>query len=298
MTRQALLLLGSLFSFTTACTFSGPENVEIPFGSAFQAAPEGTVARNAKEAFPQAPENVPVLSPQDIFSACTRFMECQLQLPEDKSLATSKSDAVSLHSYCTLALEFSAERAIPVSFLTVFRFEYTADKWVECIQKAKTCEELEVCNRPREDIYCEEAGCRLSGQWKETRCEGSMATIVTQEKTLVRDCANVHGTCDPQSPTGCTDRPFTVCPDDLDKADRCEGNIRLGCDGSNQVSYRDCTRLGGVCGKTPQGTFDCIYPKPEKSSCPGGNEAYCSDGKLSACILYTSVEQATPLCSE
>ncbi|MCS6900058.1 MAG: hypothetical protein RMJ98_10395 [Myxococcales bacterium] len=291
MTRQvALLLMTSSF---VACDLSGLSAITITPGE--RPPPQGPVATNAAEAFPQAPEGVPVLKPQDIFSACVKAAECELELPAEDAWARSKEEAHSFVDICTLAMAFSAERAIPVSGF--FNLDATADKWVDCVQRGTTCGAINACSKKRELISCEEAGCTLSAVWKETKCEGSVATILTSEGTVTRDCSLAHATCDTQSKTGCTDRPYSACPADMDRADRCEGDIRLGCDGFDQVSYRDCSRMGGTCGMTSEGKMDCIYPAKEGFCKKNGDSfASCEGSELVACFLGQEVKATTKLC--
>lgn len=256
--------------------------------------PGGPVARNASEAFPAAPEGVPVLSRQAILSACVRAQECQVGQPLDDGTPILPEHVLLFVEICEGALTSSAERAIPVSDWFI-KWAQTADLWVACVEGATTCEGVRACDIKRDGVSCEEAGCFGPAGWKETRCQGTVATLVAEGGEFVRDCALAHASCDPASPTGCTDRHSTSCPEDLDKADRCDGDVRLGCDRFNRVSYRDCRRMGGTCGKTPEGRMDCIYPGTSEA-CAAEPPLECQGGKLSLCVLGGLVEQPTTLC--
>jgi hypothetical protein len=288
MNTRFLPLL-ALLSFASACS-STPEDPPA------SRSPIGPVARTAAEAFPGAPSGVPALDRETILAACARAGECQVGQPLDDGVAIDPGTALDLVLLCVDALEFSAERAIPVSGWS--NRMQTADRWAACVQGAAACEGVRACDIEREGVSCQEDGCLGPAGWKETRCEGDKATLIADGGIFTRDCALAHATCDTASPTGCTDRPYTACPPELPRADRCEGNIRLGCDGQDQVSYRDCTRLGGTCGLTPQGTQGCIYPGTT-ADCSGSGTPppSCQGTRLSACVLGGRVEVDAPtLC--
>jgi hypothetical protein len=120
---------------------------------------------------------------------------------------------------------------------------------------------------------CQEDGCRAEVDYTVT-CDGDVATLTPPEGSPVtRDCSRAFAACSPERPTGCTDRLFTACPEPPPQPDVCEGDIRLGCDGQQQVSYRDCSALGGSCADS-----DCSYPVGdpcEQPSCDGGNLNVC-----------------------
>jgi hypothetical protein len=120
----------------------------------------------------------------------------------------------------------------------------------------------------------------------EVTCDGSIATLKNATRSFSRDCSRALAECDTTSATGCTDRQFTACPAEGSKADRCDGNVRLGCDGAGQVSYHDCERMGGVCGTTPEGKQDCIYTNPPDTGCEDvtAPTAACTNGQLSVCV--------------
>src|SRR4029078_4079160 len=117
-------------------------------------------------------------------------------------------------------------------------------------QGGADCAAVNACLSTREvDLYCEEDGCRPRDNVPfAVACDGTIATMTKSGVTGKRDCALALAACDPKSPTGCTDRHFSSCPEGGVRSDHCDGDVRLGCDGGNQVSYRDCARLGGVCG--------------------------------------------------
>jgi hypothetical protein len=113
-----------------------------------------------------------------------------------------------------------------------------------------------------------------------------VATWTNGSSTIQRDCSLAFADCDVDSATGCTDRHFTACPAGVDRSDRCDGDIRLGCDGTDQVSYRDCGRMGGSCGTTTAGGQGCIYGEPSDAECFGDDAlgARCDASQLSVCV--------------
>jgi hypothetical protein len=201
----------------------------------------------------------------------------------------SSSSAASLFAidFCVAQIEWSAERSIPMSNL--MRDNERAEFLVRCLLGTADCSAASQCSTGRDsDIYCEEDGCRNIGAPFSVTCEGSVATLAASDRTSIRDCARAFATCDPTSPTGCTDRLFTACPTDGDRSPRCEGNIRLGCDGNGQVSFRDCERMGGICGALPEGGIGCVYglgdaecnaKSPLTAACDGSDVAVCVTGK-------------------
>jgi hypothetical protein len=238
--------------------------------------PIGPVASNATEAWPKKPDVAPITVEQ-IASACVAQVACQ-----------SGTNPVLETELCIGQITWSAERAIPLSNL--LRLQERAEFLVPCVlESAGDCAAVAACATGRNNaIYCEEDGCRPdSGQNFLVSCEGAIATLADESGSFTRDCSRAFAECDPTSKTGCTDRQFTACPASGSTADRCDGNIRLGCDGAGQVSYHDCSRMGGVCGTTPEGKQDCIYTSPPDAGCedPTGLSGTCTSGQLSVCVL-------------
>ena len=268
--------LGSLF-VVLPVVFGGCQNSS---GGA-EEGPIGPVARNAQEAWPTRPTNVPVLTREEIAGACAHWVACTL--PEN----IGSGQGVGA---CVGNVTWSLERAIPLSSL-MEGFE-RPEFFVACVLGAADCTAVTGCFRPRGDntIFCEEDGCRAAGgQEFAVTCSGNIASAESSETSFMRDCASAFAECDPESPTGCTDRLFTQCAPDDEPGDRCEGNIRLGCDSRGQVSYRDCERMGGTCGTNENGEVGCNYGPPDPecaegmlfiSRCEAGEAVVCVAGKL------------------
>ncbi len=283
----------SIRSFTLLVTAVGlagcatDDTLTTPGGTS---QPKGAVARDATEAFPRAPQSVPALGRDAIARSCARAAECQLGQPSDTG-PVSSADALALASLCVEGLVFSGERAIPVSGLATRAS--TADVWAACVAGGASCDAVRACDVERPRVSCQEDGCLGPGDWLETRCAGDVATLVTKSGDVARDCALAHAQCDPSSPTGCTDRPYTRCPDGAERVDRCDGDVRLGCDREGQVSYHDCRRLGGTCGVDARGTFDCLYPGIDACSGDSPPGPSCAGGTLALCVLGARVEVTT-----
>jgi hypothetical protein len=282
-----LPLMLSFVLGATACSSSSDD------GTSHLGPSKGPVANNATEAWPDAPSNVPAISADDILQACSLAGACS-----DEVMQLDLETRMGLIDLCVFDATFSVERAIPMSgFVTSNeRTEY----WVKCVlDNAQTCGLVNTCRTERDpSISCQEDGCSGPSSAAVT-CNGDVATIVAGGKTLTRDCSRSFAQCDSKSATGCTDRPFTQCPANGSSADRCDGNIRLGCDAYNQVSFHDCTRLGGTCGAEADGSQGCVYPGEIAPECSGDPvaKATCSGSTLTACVNGRRLSVDSPLCT-
>lgn len=256
--------------------------------------PEGPIAENASEAWPKAPSAVPAISPVEIATACARAGEC---IPDLDTF--TQQEKMALVDLCVFDATFSAERAIPLSGFA--KRNERAEYFVRCTLDAADCSAVNACASERDDrIGCQEDGCRfLGGKTPVVSCSGSVATLTVGGSSFTRDCALAFAECDTESATGCTDRPFTACPPDAPKADRCDGNVRLGCDGAGQVSYRDCSRMGGTC-QTAGDVGACVYTGATPECDPDGETppapASCDAGTLSVCVNGERLSLASGLC--
>jgi len=246
--------------------------------------PPRAVAHDAESAWPNRPKDVPTLSFEQVVRACAAFGPCNVELA---------GSALSAVSYCIQAVQFSAERAIPMS--SFLPSNARAEAFVMCeIVYADDCEaQKTVCQPPRTAQHCQEDGCW--GSYYPVSCEGTVAHFETCSGTFDRDCAAAFAECDLDSITGCTDRHYSDCPPDGTNADHCDGNIRLGCDGVGAVSYHDCSRMGGVC-KTVDGADDCVYTDMPDPQCEGVNDgvAKCQGSELVVCMRGVRVVVSAP----
>jgi hypothetical protein len=221
--------------------------------------PIGPVAKNADEAWPDKGTQPEPLTRDEIARGCAAHVVCA----EGDGSTTVEERLLGLE-FCVGGVPWSAERAIPMSGLFVPTANERAEVYIRCaIENEADCAAVRGCVTERAvDIYCQEDGCAVTSEEPyAVTCDGDVATLKRGAEEVKRDCTRALAKCDAASPTGCTDRHFTACDAaNIGKADRCDGNIRLGCDGNNQVSYRDCERMGGVCGAAPDGSQDCVYP--------------------------------------
>lgn len=246
-------------------------------------APPMPVAHDAEEAWPDRPTNVPTITLEQVVRACAAYGPCNIAL---------HGDVLSAVAACVWSVEFSAERAIPLSIIPS---DARAEAFVMCeIAHAGDCEgQKQVCQPPRTSEYCQEDGCQ--GSYYPTSCEGTVAHFETCEGPVDRDCGSAFAECDLDSITGCTDRHFSACPPGGTKADHCDGDIRLGCDGTGAVSYHDCSRMGGVC-KTVDGSDDCVYTDTPDPQCVGANDGSttCENSNLVVCTEGVRVVVSAP----
>jgi hypothetical protein len=273
----AALLLCACSSSVTDASGSAPLN------------PEGPVAHNAAEAFPDEPSGVPALSNSEILQACLAAADC---VPNQYT----QEQMLGLVQLCVHDVTFSAERAIPMSGFA--NNNERAEYFVKCtLDNAGNCPSVEACRTERlPDISCQEDGCRIPRDTaSKVTCNGDIATLAIGAASTHRDCSRAFAQCDPSSPTGCTDRHYTSCPEGVTKADRCDGDVRLGCDGAGQVSYHDCTRMGGKCGATPSGAEGCVYPDVDPA-CQANPEPdpRCVSGSIQICVNGQQLTQAAP----
>ena len=247
-------------------------------------------ATSAEEAWPERPDAVPVLTGEQILEACAVSATCRPDAPAGGTLWFLDN--------CVAAVLFNAERTIPLSFIYTIPLlgNERAEFWVQCVlDNQGDCALVESCLTPRSRyLACEEDGC-TAGRVLVVECAGTIATLSAANQTFVRDCSRAYAECDPKSRTGCTDRHYTRCPAEPPLLDRCDGDIRLGCDGGCNVSYHDCARMGGSCETTAGGLGHCVYPATP--DCVGhGADATCGGGLVSACVNDRRVTVPSALC--
>lgn len=262
------------------------------------AKPIGPEAKTAAEAWPNKGTQPSPLTNAEIASGCAVFAACTAG--PDKA---GTGEALLAMEICVAAVTWAAERAIPISDLFLGNANERPELFVRCsINKAASCDEALACLTTRlASIHCEEDGCRLTSEAQaQVTCEGDVAKITIGAATTARDCSRAFTSCDAASETGCSDRHFSACASsDVGRSDHCDGNVRLGCDGAQQVSYRDCERLGGVCGPQPEGDEGCNYGDGPDPECSGEAPAAaaCAETKASTCVNGKRVTiEAAGLC--
>jgi hypothetical protein len=250
----------------------------------------GRVDVTAAQAWPNRAPETPALTLEEIAQACATFGSCLTGTLDAGTLGitdgattdpeVAKADLIRL---CALGLQGSEERAIPNGgYNERFAFEVRA-----AIAAHGDCAAVAAIHTERPAaIKCQEDGCWWSEAEAPTAsCEGEVAVLVSGGSTFRRDCSHALTTCN-GSATGCTDRPLVAC--DPAAGDRCDGDIKLGCDHCGLVSFRDCARLaGGHCVEKDDGTASCVYAAgtgcgPADQVCTGTMLTVCAAGTKTA----------------
>lgn len=283
MRRFACLAGAAVALFSAGCVITGDDD-----GSSTSTGPKpdpiGPVASNADEAWPDKGAQPDSLTRDDIAKACVALVGCSVT-PEQ----VGSKEALLGMDICVAGVAWTAERAIPMSHLFMGLREERAENFVRCaLDNAADCSAVELCLTTRTvSLYCEEDGCRVSeGSPYTVQCESDIASMTRDGMTTTRDCNRASAKCDTKSVTGCTDRHFTACaPEHIGKPGRCEGNLLIGCDSGNQVSYRDCERMSGTCGVTDSGVDACLYgtEDPACTADPPAS-AVCTGSNITACV--------------
>lgn len=257
------------------------------------AASSSTPAADATSAWPdRAPVPAP-LTREEVLGACVRVYGCNQVVDPDGAPAS--------FGVCLSALEYSLERGIPVSryplvlgTTRVANASESAEFFARCVLAAgASCDQVFSCATARQATPCEEIGCHTSPQLTAT-CAGAIATLTDScGQTSSRDCSRADAVCDPASPTGCSDRLRSSCPEGVTRADRCDGNVRLGCDGTDHVSYHDCSRVAGGTCQQVEGRGVCVFPAGDLEPCDMPATFACvSGGMVQACVLGALVKAA------
>ena len=246
---------------------------------------DGTVDITVEEAWPNRSAEPTPLTARELAEACAVLAACYASDEPDPINAASDRDT--LFGFCLMpdVSMFWEERAVPTSEINE-RWTYEARA---ILASGGDCSAVLAIHSDRpSEIVCEEAGCWWSSSTDpipDVTCNGDVATLVSHGRTYVRDCSHALQSCDPASPTGCTDRAPTRCTHPA--KDRCDGDVRLGCDGRGRVSFHDCTRLeGGTCQDTDDGVR-CVYP--DAGECELGDSS-CAGDVLSVCVLGQMIE--------
>ncbi len=116
------------------------------------------------------------------------------------------------------------------------------------------CARIVAARTPWPGLWCGRSGCSQTSPLGFATCLDDEAHFGSGR---VRHCGTALAKCSATSPTGCTDRPRTLCP--TDALDRCDGDVHLGCNSNAEVTFLDCGRYGGACVETSDGAV-CRYP--------------------------------------
>jgi hypothetical protein len=237
----------------------------------------------AEQAWPtRGPEPAP-LDRQEWARACVISGACAPSAPADGlDLAAARSLGTVA---CTGQPNASEAAAIPmrplgsaITWIADERWSFFARAIAPLGSDCAAVESL--LTPPVPQVWCREAGC----DWYPggvppplVRCDGDIATLLTRDGPFERNCATAFARCDETSSTGCTDRRAIACG----RGDfaRCDGDIRLGCDGEN-VTFTDCSRHGGTCVERPRDA-ECVYPAD--GACMAADEA-CNGDMIELCV--------------
>lgn len=147
------------------------------------------------------------------------------------------------------------------------------------------------CDRPAPsesrmpaETICQEDGCYWADPTPHAfTCDGDR--MRWGDVPTYRDCSRAFAHCDPGSETGCTDRHLVQC--DPAARDRCDGDVKLGCDSCGYVSFHDCSRLpGGHCVEAAGGA-SCEGDVASDAAC-AYTEIGCEGDALRLCVLGVS----------
>ncbi|GAC1353716.1 MAG: hypothetical protein NVSMB47_06680 [Polyangiales bacterium] len=238
---------------------------------------DGRIDVDAVTAWPGRGVAPTPLTAQEIARACAVAGACASASDKVATKTASDDEALAMITALCAYPDGTEERAVPTSGSNE-RWSY----WVrEVLARAPSCAAIQAIHTDREgSTYCEEDGCwTSSGPRPAVSCAGTVATMVVPGKTWRRDCSHAYARCDAGSETGCTDRAPLAC--DKTALDRCDGEVKLGCDGAGNVSFHDCSLIHAQCVQHADGA-ECV-PR-EAGSCELGQQL-CDGSKLSMCVF-------------
>lgn len=306
----------------TAPSRSEPDLCPAPYlgpaGSVHGIRADGRVDVTVSEAWPDRPPGLPPPTPQDVAQACAAFAACQdlsritvidsnsTNVAEYKERPLNADEIAGARArdllWCTggafapfAASPAPAEWAIPIvgSDGPEGAEDYDSNEswgfFIRNVLEAQgDCSRIRgVLTRRDASIECYEGGCLVTEK-RTVRCNGDVAAF--QETGKQRDCSRSEMHCSERSPTGCTDRPLVRC--NAGGTDRCDGNVKLGCDSCGFVTFHDCSWDGGSCVETTDGA-GCVPPASAcvaRSSSGGLTLSSCSGATLSLCVAGQPVD--------
>jgi hypothetical protein len=246
---------------------------------------DGRIDITYVEAWPNRPVKEPALSAEEVAAACAAFGACAdvsgyFNTGGEHVWRVQAQQACIRGALSPFSVN-AAERAIPLSGgLGSGAGRPLNESWdyvIRAVLDAQDdCNRIQYLFTERDvTIECQEDGC-YSTQPRTTTCEGEIATF--QETGLWRDCSRSGMHCSVDSTTGCTDRELVRC--EPNAADRCDGDIKLGCDHCGFVTFHDCAWNGGHCEEETRGAR-CVAPTDASACVPGSR---CTGNTLALCI--------------
>lgn len=257
-------------------------------GSTHGIRPDGRVDVTAAEAWPDRPPVTTTATATEVAEACAAFAACVDAPTQDGGVGVLGADwrIVALDTCLAGAPrlptgEFfginTAERAILI--------DGSNESWAFFIQSVLAaqgdCRAVQaVLTKRTTSTGCQEDGCYSTSDTLPTvTCQGDVATLESSGVRTTRDCSRAGQHCSSESPTGCTDRPLVACQ--TSARDRCDGDVKLGCDGCGRVSFHDCSWNGGACVETTDGNAHCEDPSGA-GTCVAAST--CDGSKISVCV--------------
>lgn len=283
-TASSLFVVVSLATLGAACVFSSSNDECLdahckahPTGPTYGVDGEGRVAITASQAWPNRPTEPTVIAAEDVARACAALGACYSSWAPPSS-STDDESIAAFTALCT-APDSTEERAVPMSSSNE-RWSW----WLRAVLANPTCDAIAKLKTDRaKGTYCEEDGCWWTDAQPVVSCSGTVATISANDGVHLRDCARSYTTCDVHSATGCADRAPVAC--DAKGIDRCDGDVKLGCDHNGLVSFHDCSLIHATCVQSATGA-SCV-PKDD-AGCELGAQA-CDGSKLSLCAFGAKV---------
>jgi hypothetical protein len=239
-----------------------------------------------------------VFTPQEVAGACATLVACAPQL----SGRVAGNDVLSIGDCLSGSLSLfgvnAPERAIPITGVN--------ESWQFLVREVLAangdCSTLKGALTESVHLSCQEDGCwSTATDPPKVTCDGAVATLKSEGETWQRDCSRSNMRCSEKSETGCTDRPLVQCENG--GRDRCDGDLKLGCDSCGFVSFHDCSWNGGHCEESVDGAR-CVDPQAEcdsllTSGCHGDSFSVCAEGERVAvgCNALGAFRcQDAPLC--
>jgi len=278
---SSIFLVAAFASLGAACAFSSSSSndcVDVhckahPSGPTYGVDGEGRVAIAATQAWPNRPAEPAPLTAVDIAKACAALGACYASWAPPSS-STDDNALAAATALCT-APDSTEERAVPMGGANE-RWSW----WIRAVLADPSCDAIAKLKTDRaKGIYCEEDGCWWTDAQPVVSCSGTVASIKASDGTHLRDCARSYTTCDANSATGCADRKPVAC--DPKGIDRCDGDVKLGCDHDGLVSFHDCALIDSKCVESPTGA-SCVLK--DDQGCDVSSQA-CDGTKLSLCAF-------------
>ncbi len=203
--------------------------------------PDGHIYATAAYVWPDRAPEPPLPDDTELAVACATLATC---LPLDDITGVSSWDWSGIETgRADFAKTCASGESIPESHaFPLFGSSTRLGALMPIALRAKgDCSQVLAARKGFASLVCSEQGCGLTSSLGDVTCVGDDAHFASG---AIRHCPEAFARCSASSPTGCTDRLPIRCSTSLD---RCDGNVLLGCDEHQRVTFRDCGRYGGAC---------------------------------------------------